>query len=215
MIRVQLARFSSAGLRLSGAVQTLRLSIENLVAEVVSMLLKSLVLALMCSLACAVTQAAASLPEPVPQAGLPQAVAAALKPFADLCRESGGKPITTDAVKRADLNADGHEDFVLDVGSINCDGAASVYGDREKRVEVFVGDGKGGATSAFSDSTFGVKMEGAGAAAKLWLTVSGQACGKKPARDFASENFCERALVWNAKTKKFDYAPVSTVRMIE
>jgi len=44
--------------------------------------------------------------------------------------------------------------------------------------------------------------------------VSGQQCGKKPARDFASETSCERALKWNAQAKKFDYAPVSTVRMI-
>jgi hypothetical protein len=47
------------------------------------------------------------------------------------------------------------------------------------------------------------------------LTVSGQACGKKPAPDFASESFCERAVVWNSKTQAFDYAPVSTVKMIE
>jgi len=45
--------------------------------------------------------------------------------------------------------------------------------------------------------------------------VSGQQCGKKPAKDFASENFCDRSLVWNAKTRKFDYAPVSTVKMVQ
>jgi hypothetical protein len=45
--------------------------------------------------------------------------------------------------------------------------------------------------------------------------VSGAQCGKPPAPDFARENFCDRALVWNAATKKFDYAPVSTVRMIQ
>lgn len=56
-------------------------------------------------------------------------------------------------MKRVDLNGDGQDDFVLDVGSVNCDGAASVYGDR--------------------------------------------------------------AIAWNARTRKFDYAPVATVRMIE
>ena len=39
--------------------------------------------------------------------------------------------------------------------------------------------------------------------------------GKPPAPDFARENFCDRAIAWNAKAKRFDYAPVSTVRMIE
>jgi hypothetical protein len=47
------------------------------------------------------------------------------------------------------------------------------------------------------------------------MTVSGEQCGKPPAKDFASENFCDRAVVWNAATKKFDFGPVSSVRMIE
>ena len=158
---------------------------------------------------------AASQAHGAAEAKLPAAVAAALKSAADICSEAGGKPLTADAVKRADLNGDGKEDFVLDVGSINCDGAASIYGDREKGVTVFVGDGAGGASEAFSDAVYGVAIEGTGPTAKLWLTISGSQCGKKPAADFASESFCDRAIVWNAKTHKFDYAPVSQVRMIE
>jgi hypothetical protein len=45
--------------------------------------------------------------------------------------------------------------------------------------------------------------------------VSGADCGKKQAQDFASESFCERPLAWNAKTQAFDFAPLSTVKMIE
>jgi hypothetical protein len=146
---------------------------------------------------------------------LPAAVAKAVKETAAICTEVGGKADMSQAVKRADLNGDGIEDYVLDVGSVNCDGAASVYGDREKGVLVYVGDGKGGATEAFNDMSYGVTLEGTGPAAKLWLTVSGQACGKPPAKDFASEKFCDRAIVWNAKTRKFDFAPVSTVKMIQ
>lgn len=146
---------------------------------------------------------------------LPAVVAADLKAAAALCNEVGGKVLTTAAVKAVDLNGDGREDFVLDVGSINCDGAPGVYGDREKGVSVYVGGGAGGAKNAFSDSVYGVKVEGTGPDARLWLTVSGEQCGKKPAANFASESFCERALVWNAGRKKFDYAPVSTVKMIQ
>jgi hypothetical protein len=146
---------------------------------------------------------------------LPAAVAAEIKGAADICREVGGKPNTKAAVKLADLNGDGKIDYVVDVGSINCDGAASIYGDREKAVVVLVGDGKGGARNAFSDNVFGASIETKGAIAKLWLTVSGRQCGKKPARDFASENFCDRALQWNGKTAKFDYAPVTSIRMIQ
>jgi hypothetical protein len=86
-------------------------------------------------------------------------------------------PITKDAIKRADLNADGREDYVLDVGAVVCDGT--------------------------------------GSAAKLWLSVMGADCGKKPAASFAEENFCERPLQWSAGTRKFEFAPVSTVRKIE
>ena len=146
---------------------------------------------------------------------LPTSVAADLKSVGDQCREVGGKPLTRDAVKHLDLNGDAKDDFVLDVGQVNCDGAAGVYGDREKAITVYVGDGATGASNAFSDLVYGAKIEGEGPAAKLWLTVAGEACGKKPAADFASENFCDRALLWNAKTKKFDYAPLATVRMLQ
>lgn len=167
------------------------------------------------SIAAAIAHAATPSAKPTTQIELPTIVAASLKSLDDTCREVGGKPLTGDVVKRVDLNADGKEDFVVDVGSANCDGAASVYGDREKGVAVYVGDGMGNASEAFSDSVYGATIEGTGPAAKLWLTVTAQRCGKKPAVDFASENFCDRALVWNAQTRKFDYAPVSTVRMIQ
>ena len=73
----------------------------------------------------------------------------------------------------------------------------------------------GAATSAFTDSAYDAKLEGTGPAARLWLTVSGAQCGKKPAADFASETFCDRPIVWNGKTRTFDFAPVSSVRMIQ
>ncbi len=167
------------------------------------------------SMAAAITQAAPPPGKPTTPIKLPTIVAASLNSLDDTCREVGGKPLTSDVVKRVDLNADGKEDFVVDVGSANCDGAASIYGDREKGVAVYVGDGMGGATEAFSDSVYGAAIEGTGPAAKLWLTVTAQQCGKKPAADFATENFCDRALVWNAQMKKFQYAPVSTVRMLQ
>ena len=67
---------------------------------------------------------------------LPAAVAADVKSNADLCRETGSTADTKNAVKQADLTADGKPDFVLFVGWIDCPGAASLYGDREKTVRV-------------------------------------------------------------------------------
>jgi hypothetical protein len=146
---------------------------------------------------------------------LPAPVSAWLKGAADLCREVEGKPSLTDAVKRADLNGDGVEDYVVTVEGIRCEGAASIYGDREKAMAVFVGDDKGGATQAFSDSAFGLEVKPDGARSKLWLTVMGQQCGRKPAKDFASEAFCERPLLWDPARRMFDCAPVSQVRMLQ
>ena len=160
------------------------------------------------SLAFAVTTAGA---EPA----LPAPVAAAVKENADLCKELGATANTANAVKRVDLSGDGNLDYVFFVGWMHCPGSASLYGDREKSVTVFAGDAAGGAAAAFSGMVFDVKLEGTAPALQLWLTVSGSGCGKPPAPDFARENFCDRALVWNAKTKKFDFAPVATVRMIE
>lgn len=174
-----------------------------------------IVFAICCPQLFAVARAAAPPATAGPPARLPAAVAATLKSIAATCTEVGGKPMTARVVKRIDLNGDGKEDFVVDVGSADCDGAASIYGDREKGVSVYAGDGLGNASEAFSDFVYGVTIEGTGPAAKLWLTVSGESCGKKPAADFASENFCDRAIVWDVKTKKFDYAAVSTVRMIQ
>lgn len=145
----------------------------------------------------------------------PPVVAADLAAIAADCTGVGGKALTNDAIKRVDLNGDGKEDYVLDVGSIICEGAASAYGDRAKGVTVYVGDGADGAKNAFSDWVYAIRIEGTGPAARLWLSVSGQQCGRKPAADFASESFCERYIVWNAKAQKFGYAPVSTVKMVQ
>ncbi len=145
----------------------------------------------------------------------PAAVATALQEWTTMCTEAGGKARTDNAVKRLDLNGDGKEDYVLDVGSIGCEGAASIYGDREKAVYVFAGDGKGGAKEPFTANVYGARVEGTGPAAKLWLSVSGGGCGKPPAKDFASESFCDRPVAWNSAKQAFEFAPVSTVKMIQ
>ncbi len=126
-----------------------------------------------CSIAAAMTEAATPPGELATPARLPAIVAASLKNLDNNWREVGGNTLNGAAVTRVALNADGREDFVVDAGSADCDGAASIYGDLEKGIAVYVDDGMGGAT----------------------------------------ENFCDRALVWNAQSNKFEYAPVATVRM--
>lgn len=67
---------------------------------------------------------ARSIAEPI----LPAVVAKELEPLAEQCRGVGGKPTTERVVKRVDLNGDGRDNFVLDAGSIDCDGAPGIYG---------------------------------------------------------------------------------------
>ena len=167
------------------------------------------------SLGVLVVTACERAPTPPSAQATPEPVTAALHALAAVCTAAGGKPITTEALQLADLNSDGRKDFVLDSGALRCDGAPGIYGDREKDVSVFIANDKGDADLAFGDSAYGARIEGDGAATKLWLTVSGIECGKAPAPDFASETFCERPLTWNASANTLGLAPVETMRPIQ
>jgi len=147
---------------------------------------------------------------------LPEAVATALAAVAEECTGVGGTPHTQNAVRRIDLNGDAVDDFVLYTGWIDCENAVSIYGDRQKALTVFAGDGAGaGAAIAFADAVYDAALESADDGMRLWLTTSGAGCGRPPAASFADESFCERAIVWNAARSQFEYAPVAGVRMIE
>jgi len=148
---------------------------------------------------------------PSAAATLPAAVQKELKALEAVCTEVGGTPRSEKAVTEVDLTADGKVDWVVAVEGIDCEGAPSVYGDRAKGLTIFVADAAGGATQAFAASAYGVKVDGG----KVWLTVSGQECGKPPAKDFASESFCDRPLAWNAAQQKLEWAPVSAVKMVQ
>jgi hypothetical protein len=150
-----------------------------------------------------------------PNNELPATVMTALKDLTEQCAGVDGTPHFEDAVRRVDLNGDLADDFVLYAGWIVCENAWSIYGDREKSLVVFASDGRGGAAEAFDDAVYDVKTEKAGNATQLWLTTSAEACGRAPAATFAEETFCDRAIAWNAAAARFEYAPVSTVRIIQ
>jgi hypothetical protein len=146
---------------------------------------------------------------------LPSRVAEALGEFTDRCRNAGGIPSTPVAVKRADLNGDGNEDYVLDASAISCSGGARDFdAPPDKPVLVFLGDGADGASPAFRQSAYAVKVEKQVAATRIWLTLSGEGCGKKKARFHDDESFCDRPLVWNEASKKVELAPVSEARTL-
>jgi hypothetical protein len=144
-------------------------------------------------------------------AQLPMAVQKALADYLAICTEVGGQPDAAAGVWRRDLNGDGITDYVIDGHAITCKGAYTAWGDRAKQVSVFTGDSAGEGALAFDGLTWGVSLEG-DPDATLWLGVSSEACGKPAAADFASESFCERPLQWNSATRRFDYAPLATIR---
>lgn len=149
-----------------------------------------------------------------PSTGLPALVGVALDSWADECRAVNGTPHIDDAVKRADLNGDSREDYVLFVGWLACDNAPSVFGDREKTVMVFAGDDAGGARLAFDEQVYDARIEERGTARVLWLTTSAGECPRPPAKSFAEETFCDRAVMWNP-SGRFELSPVETARIIE
>jgi hypothetical protein len=151
----------------------------------------------------------------MPDADLPGPVGTALAEQLELCREGGGTPHADKALQRADLNGDGTADFVLYVGWIECENAWSIYGDRAKAVRVFIAGDRGSASEAFADTVYDTRIETTDGAARLWLTVSGEACGRPPAPSFAEESFCERPLVWDAGAARLEYDSLDNVRMIE
>jgi len=149
-----------------------------------------------------------------PPSAMPASITVLLDELTGMCREAGGTPHAEDAVRRADLNADGHDDYVLFAGWVHCENAASIYGDRQKVLAVFAADGRGDASEAYRDFVFDAGFETVDGATQLWLTVMAEQCGRPAAATFAEETFCRRAIVPVA-TAKFEYAPVSTARIIE
>jgi hypothetical protein len=148
-------------------------------------------------------------------ADLPPTVVDAVALLAEICTASEGKPRSDQAVRIVDLNGDRVDDFVVYAGWMVCEDAWSVYGDREKAIMVYAGDGRGAAPEAFMGSVYDAALESAPSGESLWLSVAAEGCGRPPAETFAEETFCDRAIVWNAATRRFDFAPLDTVRLIE
>jgi hypothetical protein len=148
-------------------------------------------------------------------ADLPPTVVEAVALLAEICTASEGKPRSEEAVRTVDLNGDRVDDFVVYAGWMVCENAWSVFGDREKAIMVYAGDGRGAAPEAFMGSVYDAAIETTPSGDSLWLGVAAESCGRPSAATFAEETFCDRAIVWNAATRRFDFAPVETIRLIE
>lgn len=150
---------------------------------------------------------------------LPTTVREAVAELTQMCTDAGGKHVPSkELLQMVDLTSDGVPDYVLDQGSFNCDGAASLFGGSGGfQMSVYRGMPGGQAVPAFSSGTFGVKVEQETSPAKLSIIVSGELCGQRitPTMSHAEYKACWRPVVWNARTKTFGFAPVSQTKPVQ
>lgn len=154
-----------------------------------------------------------------PAAGpVPAAVRMQIAEMGKICREAGGRPAKSpDIMKTADLTGDGIVDYVLQQGSFNCEGAASVMenGQSGSDVYIFVGGPGNVAAKAYLASVYSSEIQGQGPRARLYVGVSGVQCGHRAAKSFAEQDFCLRPLNWVPARRMFVLAPISEKRPIQ
>ena len=132
------------------------------------------------------------------------------------CREAGGKPGRSPGmIQITDLTGDGIPDYVLDVNTYVCDGAASALGAgrRGAAISIYVGSSDNTARKVFNGLAYGAKVRGA-PRQRVWLDVQGVDCGQQDASSLsmAAQTACSRPLNWNPGTGAFTYAPVREAR---
>lgn len=153
------------------------------------------------------------------QEAMPSSVQSAVTEMTQMCQDAGGKPVSSPSLLQvADLTGDGVLDYVLDQGSFNCDGAASLFsGSGGSQMFVYMGIPGGQAKQAFTSGTFGVKLEKGSRPAGLKVLVAGELCGQRLTDRMSRAEYksCWRPVVWSARAKAFGFAPVSQITMVK
>lgn len=100
----------------------------------------------------------------------------------------------------ADLTGDGRTDFIVSEGNFPCAGKPSLFRpDGLGRLQVYAGDGAGGARLLFDDRLIAYRVL-AGKPSKLQIARRGAACGPGAAANAR----CGDELRWNAAASRFD-----------
>jgi hypothetical protein len=145
---------------------------------------------------------------------LPQEVAAHVQGMIDLCREVKGEPLSGPTIEYGNLAA-GLKFWAIFEDTLDCKGAATLYsGSHGSEVGVYVSAPDGQAKQAVVQGAYGMTIENIDSYSKIWLTVSGKLCGQRGDPSTAELMFCERALRWDSKAQKLEFAPLSEARMV-
>jgi hypothetical protein len=147
-----------------------------------------------------------------PALELPVPVVAYARRVADDCTQVGGRPLSGPRIEHGRLS-EGPEFWTVDDATLACGGAWSLFSNPHGwDIAIFVASTDEHARQFTVRAGFGLKIERDENSAKVWASVGGMNCGQKPARNTAEEIGCERALVWDAKAQKLDFAPLSRAR---
>jgi hypothetical protein len=142
------------------------------------------------ALALTACAAQAQVPEPI-KARVNQLVAACAAAGGALGQMSGQGQF----VIPRDFTGDGRTDFLVSEGNFPCTGKPTLFRqDGLARVELWVGDGAGGAALAFADRLLAYRVL-AGPPARLQIARRGPACGAPR---------CGDELRWNTAATRFD-----------
>ena len=149
---------------------------------------------------CGLAIAVLATPLAARAAGPPPAVAAYAQQLVDRCHQLGGQAASAPP-RRADLNGDGLDDWLIQEGPGDCVGSAAGPGGGQ--VTIFVGQADGGALPSFQQGIHGLRIERARGKPTLWLAVSGRLCGASGAQQPAIR--CDRLLVWKPDVGAFAF----------
>jgi len=148
-------------------------------------------------------------------ASLPKPVHEIILQLDNLCKPMGTPAPSPNLVERIDLNNDGNDDFIVNEGAYNCDGAEAnmTNGHNGSDLYIFAGHADHSVTLAYHQSVYNSHIETTGGKRRMIVSVAAASCGADD-RDlpFAAWEFCDMPLDWNAKDKKFVLAPLSEKR---
>lgn len=170
--------------------------------------------------AAAIILETAAVAAPPSTAGLPSEVRSYVQDLNERCRRAGGTPSESPRLVRSvDLTGDRRLDYVVDDGGYVCVNAISIMsaGHNGAAVSIFVGVQGGGAIRAYDGYSHGVTIASHHGRPRATLIVGALNCGQPsdPARPFSEWWFCSRPLEWDARNKRFAFAPLIQTERID
>ena len=141
-------------------------------------------------------------------------MAAHLNELRQTCRESGGqvKPAAA-LLRRADLDGDGQDDYLIDTEHLNC--SVDLWGSGGTSLTVFVARGAAQVLPPFEQSNGGVRIDRSRKPAKVQVLVGGPLCGQRTGQLSRAEYMnCWRPVVWDARSAQVKLAPISQIQRV-